>query len=64
MTDKIERTKTGDELVCKMVELDTLSRVMFETDTKIQKLRGEINVLMEQLRKEKGLDDGSNGEKK
>lgn len=63
MIKKIERTETGDELVLKMVELDTLSRVIFETDTKIQKIRGEINVLMDKLRKERGYD-GTNGEKK
>ena len=64
MTKKIERTQTGDDLVCKMIELDTLSKIIFETDQKIQKVRGEINVLMDKLRKERGFDNGTNGETK
>lgn len=62
MIKKIERTQTGDELVCKMVELDTLNRVIFETDQKMMEVRKEINVLMEKLRQEREAENGTNGE--
>lgn len=64
MTEKIERTQTGDLLVCKMVELDTLNRVIFETDKKMMKVREEINVLMEKLKQEREVENGTNGETK
>lgn len=64
MTKKIERTQTGDDLVCKMVELDTLNKVIFDTDLKMQKVRGEINDLLKKLREERGFKDGTVSEEK
>lgn len=70
MTKKVEKLNSKeleDKFICRMIEFDSLHRVIFESQVKVQKLRKEIDDLINKIRLRRLTEevcDGTNGEKK